>query len=332
MTWSELWPVERWDALDHEHVFNELRDALAERDAIIPAGCLPSAYSRLDPVEGVAPSDQALGRLEQQIADMLTELNPWRWWDRTRGELLTLANLLDDAIGQSDWTVDLTGESSRWAAPVPEVFNDLRDATNALKCLRRLTASAISSRVDSVYELTFGISSWPTDRAAVMALFDGVDDSVDTGLVYDVGLSATIFDSGSDQQWYVDARAVEIVFDTLALEGLTVSRAWLELDTAASGGSTDFSDTFTAQVVSASNEVRGTFDSDDFTLKSIELDPADVNTAGDTVLKVRSARANAADRPVWSPAGPDYSSTYREGFDLGQTLHLVVEVDFEYRA
>lgn len=332
MPWSATWPVERWSPLDHDTVFNELRLALAERDALTPAGHVPDQYARLDTVEGHGPSEQALGRLQLQIAGMLSELNPWRWWDRSRGQLLTLANLLSDTIGRTDWTVDLNAAGAAWSPPAALTFNELRDATNGLKCLRRLTPSAISSRVDSIFEMTYGISNWAASRAAVFALFDGDDDAGDTGLAYDVGLSAMVFDSGAAQQWYGDARAVEIVFDTADLDGLTVSRAWLELNTAASGGSTDFSDTFTAEVVNASHVVRGTFASDDYSLKSLELDPADVNTAGDTVLTLRSARANAADRSAWSPTGPDYTSTYREGFDLSDTLRLVVEVDFEYRA
>jgi hypothetical protein len=332
MGWSSVWPVERWDVPDDEAVFGELRAALEERDDLVPAGYVPAAYDRLDAIEGVPPTGQALGAMQQEIAETLTAANPWRWWDLGRSQLLTLPNLLTDALGQDDWTEDLTAESSRWAAPVPGVFNELHDAINALTCVRRLPASAISSRVDSVYELTFGISAWATDRAAVLGEFDGTDDGVDTGLVYDVGLSATVFDSGSDQQWYIDARAVEITFDTSALEGRTVSAARLELDTAAPGGSTDFSDTFTAQVVASGDQVRGTFDSDDHDLKSIELAAGDIDTAGDTVIVLRSSRANSADRAAWSPAGPDYSSTYREGFDLGTVLRLVVEVDFEYCA
>ena len=333
MPWSAHWPVERWNALEHQTVFNELRAALAERDAVVPAGCVPAVYARHDRVEGQSPSGQGLGRMQEELAAMLSGLNPWRWWDRSRGELLTPAHLLEEALGRATWTVDLSDPASAWAVPQAVIFNELRQATNGLTCLRRLTAAAVSSRVDSVYDLTFGVSSWPASRAAALALFDGLDDGADTGLTYDVGLSATVFDAGVDQQWYLDARAVEIRFDTSALEGLAVARAWLELDTAASPGSTDFSDTFLAEVVSGGGgQVRGTFASDDFTVKSFELDPADLDPAGETVLRIRSARPSAADRAAWAPSGPDYSSTYREGFDLGATLHLVVEVTFDYRA
>ena len=77
---------------------------------------------------------------------------------------------------------------------------------------------------------------------------------------------------------------------------------------------------------------RGSFASDDYSLKSFELDAGDINTSGDTVLTLRSKAASAADRPNWSPSGPDFSSTYREGFVLGTTLQLIVEVELEYHA
>jgi hypothetical protein len=332
MAWSDIWPVERWDVPDDVDVFGDLRAALLERDGLTPAGRIPSAYGRLDTIEGVPPSDQALGRMQYEIDGLLQTLNPWRWWDRARGQLSTRANLLGDAVGRDTWTVDLMQASSRWAAPRPLVFNELRQATNGLTCLRTLPVSAVSSRVDSVYELTFGISDWASDRAAVFALFDGADDGADTGLAYDVGLSAVVFDSGADQQWYVDARQVTVTFDTSALDGLTITGAWLELNTAACEGGADYSDTFTAEVVAPGGAVRGTFASDDTSLKSIALQVGDIDAAGDTVLTLRSQRANAADRAAWTPPGPDYSSTYREAFDLGDTLRLIVEVQFEYHA
>lgn len=338
MGWSGAWPASQWDTPDDEDIFNDLVAALGERDALVPAGFVPEAFSRLDVIRGVPhgtggpTGTQTVANFQWEIAQMLAATGPWRWWDRTRDGLTTLANLLADAIGQGQWSHDLTVSGAAWTPPFPEVFNELHDATSALTTVRRLAASAVSSRTDSVYELTFGITDWAAQRAAVFALFDGVDDGVDTGLTFDVGLSGVVFDSGSDQQWYLDAREMTLTFDTSGLAGCTVERAWIEFTTEACGGSTDFSDTFTAEVANAGGTSRGTFASDDTTLKSFELPAEDVSTVGDTVLTLRSQRANSADRSAWSPSGPDYSSTYREGFDLGDTLRLVVEVAFDYGA
>ncbi len=337
MGWSALWPVSRWSRPDDALVFNDLVAALDERDTLVPAGYVPAPFARLAPIKGVpagasGPTGlQTVANFQYEIARMLDGLNDWRWWDRGRTGLYTLDALLTDTLGQDHWTHDLTAEGARWTPPVPAVFNELRQAVCGLKHLRRLAASAVSSRTDSVYRLTFGIDDWPADRAETFALFDGEDDGVDTGLVFDVGLSAILFDSGSDQEWYVDSREMELRFDTADLAPATVARAWLELTTAACPGGTDFSDTFTAEVTSADGTQRGTFDSDDHSLKSIELPASDVNTAGETVLRLRSTRPETDDRPAWDPPGPDYSSTYREGFDLGETLRLVVEVTFDYR-
>jgi len=320
MGWSVVWPVSRWNTPDDGAVFNDLVAALQERDDLVPAGF-------------VGPTGlQTVANFQYEIPQMLAQANAWRWWDRSRTALVTLANLLADTIGQAAWTYDLTAAGAAWTPPFPLVFNELRAATNGLTTLRRLAASAVSAQVDSVYDVTFGITSWPTQRAAAFAQFDGNDDGVSTGLAYDVGLSASLFDSGSDQQWYLDAQEMTLSFDTSALDGYTVTSAWLEFTTQASAGSTDYSDTFTAEATNAGGAQRGTFASDDYSLKSIELDVADVVTDGDTVLKLCSTRANTADRSIWSPPGPDYTSTYREGFDLGDTLRLVVEVQFDYRA
>lgn len=338
MGWSAAWPAVRWDVPDDETILNEVVAALEERDDLVPAGFVPEAFSRLDVLKGVPAGSggptglQTVANFQYEIAQTLLAPGPWRWWDRTRGEPYTLANLLTDALGQDHWTHDLTQEGTRWTPPFPAVFNEIRDATNHLTCVRRRAKSAVSSRVDSVYDLTFGITDWAAQRAAAFGQFDGQDDGVDTGLVYDVGLSAIVFDSGSEQQWYLDARQVELRFDTADLAGLTIAAAWLELATEAPGGSTDFSDTFTAEVTNAGGTPRGTFASDDYSLKGIELAAADINASGDTVLYLRSQRANTADRPAWAPTGPDYSSTYREGFDLGSVLRLIVEVQFEYAA
>lgn len=338
MGWSNAWPAARWDTPDDEAIFNDLVAALQERDDLVPAGFVPDAFSRLDLIKGVPPGAggptglQAVANFQYEIARMLTAAQPWRWWDQGRAALYTLANLLTDALGQDHWTHDLTAAGAGWTPPFPAVFNELRGAANQLKCLRRLAASAISSQTDSVYNLTFGITDWAAQRAATFALFDGQDDGATSGLVYDVGLSASLFDSGDDQLWYVDAREAEISFDTSALQGFTVAAAWIELTTEPCGGSTDFSDTFTAEVTNAAGTQRGTFASDDYSLKSIELQPSDIDPAGTTIVRVRSTRPSAADRPAWAPSGPDYSSTYREGLDLTSTLRLIVEVQFEYRA
>jgi len=57
-----------------------------------------------------------------------------------------------------------------------------------------------------------------------------------------------------------------------------------------------------------------------------------VCTDDDTLVAVRSARADTADRPLWVPGGPNYSSTYREGLAVAGPVRLIVEVDFEYGA
>jgi len=338
MGWSAVWPVSRWDTPDDEQVFNDLVAALQERDDLVPAGFVPDDFARWNVLKGVPAGSggptglQTVANFQYEIAQMLAQANSWRWWDRGRTGLTTLANLLTDSIGQAAWTHDLTASGAAWTPPFPVIFNELRAATNGLTTLRRLAAGAVSAQTDSVYDVTFGITSWPAQRAAAFAQFDGDDDGVSTGLTYDVGLSASLFDSGSDEQWYLDAREMTLSFDTSALDGYTVAAAWLEFTTQACAGGTDYSDTFTAEVANAVGTQRGTFASDDYSLKSVELDASDVVTDGDTILKLRSTRANTADRSAWSPPGPDYTSTYREGFDLGDTLRLIVEVQFDYRA
>jgi hypothetical protein len=166
----------------------------------------------------------------------------------------------------------------------------------------------------------------------VFGQFDGVDDGAGTGIVCQVGLTGLVLDSGADQQWFVDSRRMALAFDTSSLSGRTVSRAWLEFTTQASPGTTDFGGTFTAEVTNAAGVQRGTFASDAYGLHSVELAAGDVSTSGATVVLIRSTRADTADRPGWSPSGPNYQSTYREGFHLGDTLRLVVEVEFAYGA
>jgi len=85
-------------------------------------------------------------------------------------------------------------------------------------------------------------------------------------------------------------------------------------------------------VVNAADDVRATFASDSYGYRSVSLPGSDVNTSGDSVFRIRSQKPNTDDRPAWSPPGPNYQSTYREGFHLGDTLRLIVEVDFDYGA
>ena len=89
---------------------------------------------------------------------------------------------------------------------------------------------------------------------------------------------------------------------------------------------------WTAEAAASGGAVRGTFASNDYSQRSFALEAEDVNTAGLTTFTLRSTAADTADRSAWSPAGPDYSSTYREGFVIGSTVRLVVAVEFDYHA
>jgi len=337
MGWSAAWPVARWSVPDNVDVFNNLVAALGEREVLVPSGYLSGQYDRFDPIRGQPTSGGPTGlktvsSLQKAIEQALGLSNDWRWWDRSRTQLYTLANLLSDAFGSTQWTYDLTSPPNTWVPPWPEVFNELRLAINEMDTLRRLPSTATVEQVDSVFRLTFGITNWPQDRADTLALFDGVDDGAGTGLLCQVGLTAVLFDSGADQQWFIDNRLMEITFDTSDLDGYTVSQAWLQFDTQASPGSTDYSGTFTAEVVNAADDVRATFASDSYGYRSVVLPGSDINTSGDSVFRCRSQKPNTDDRPAWSPPGPNYQSTYREGFHLGDTLRLIVEVDFDYGA
>lgn len=335
MGWSNAWPVGRWDVPDEADVFNDLVAAQDEREALIPAGETPSPFARHALIAGAASSataGQAVVGFQQQIAGTIQNGVVWRWWDRSRGGPLTLENLLADTIGRTAWTHDLQAAGASLTPPFPVILNELYAATNGLTTVRRAATLSQSARSDSLYHLTFGINDWPTDRAAAFAELDGEDDGVSTGLVFDVGLAATLSDSGSDQQWTIEAREASLAFDTAALSGLTIAAAWLELTTAAPPGSTDFSDTFTVVVANAEGTSRGTFASDDHSLHTVALTPSDIDTAGQTELILRSTRAPSDDRPAWAATAPDYSSTYREGVDLGDTLRLIVEVQFDYHA
>jgi len=53
-------------------------------------------------------------------------------------------------------------------------------------------------------------------------------------------------------------------------------------------------------------------------------------TDDDTVFVIRSTRGDSEDRSNWSPSGPNYTSTYREGLAVTGPIRLIVEVNFEY--
>jgi len=236
MGWSTAWPVARWSVPDDVDVCNNLVSALAEREALVPSGYLSGQYDRFDPIRGQPTSGGPTGlktvsSLQEAIAQALGLTNDWRWWDNSRTQLYTLADLLDDALGSTQWTYDLTSPPNTWVPPWPEVFNELRLVTSQMTTLRRLASTATVEQVDSVFRLTFGITNWPQDRADTFALFDGVDDGAGTGLLCQVGLTAVLFDSGSDQEWFIDNRLMEITFYTADLDGCTVSQAWLQFDT-----------------------------------------------------------------------------------------------------
>jgi hypothetical protein len=181
-----------------------------------------------------------------------------------------------------------------------------------------------------VYQLTFGITSWPQDRADAFALFDGVDDEQAVDLEFDVGMGAEVFDGGSTVQWMLESRRFRTVFATAALAGCAIRRAWLDFSTAAPSGTADFFDTLTAEVVDGAETVLGTFASTDGGAKRFEVPALSIHTDGDSEFVIRSTRADSADRTAWTPAGPDYSSTYREGLAVAGPIRLIVEIDFEY--
>lgn len=337
MGWSAAWPVARWSVPDDVDVFNNLVAALGEREALVPSGYLSGQYDRFDPVRGQPTSGGPTGlktvsSLQKAIDQALGLTNDWRWWDRSRTQLYTLTDLLDDAFGSTQWTYDLTSPPNTWVPPWPEVFNELRLATNQMNTLRRLFSTAEVERVDSIFWWKTGAINWPQDRADAFALFDGNDNGGGTRIYCQVGLTGILLDSGADQQWFIDSRQMVLTFDTADLGGYTVSQAWLQFDTQASPGTTDYSGTFTAEVVNDSDDVRATFASDSYGYRSVVLPGSDINTSGDSVFRVRSQKPNTDDRPAWSPPGPNYQSTYREGFHLGDTLRLIVEVDFDYGA
>ncbi len=339
MPWNERWPPSPRDPLDVV-LLSELRAALLERDALVPALGVPPASARWDPLHGTPaggdPPLRTLANYQDEIRRMLGLVWPLRWWDAGRETLYDLASLCQDAFGAGGWTWDLAAEAPGggpahlWSPAAAVVFAELYHAVNRLDRLRVLPQASATVRTDSVYRLTFGVSDWPTDRAATFALFDGADDGVSTGLGFDAGLGAEVFDDGFSQQWVVEARRFEMVFATAALAGAEIAAAWLDFNTEAPGGAADYADTFPAEVADTAGSPLATFDSDSYGSKHIAVPAGAVNPNGDTVLVVRSGRPEADDRPAWSPAGPNYTSTYREGLAVAGPVRLMVEVAFGY--
>ena len=342
MPWTpERWPPEPCDALDTEGIINEVRAALAERDGLVQAGYVPEVFSRWDPLRGTPTGKDSVpwptvANFQFEIHRMLDLVWPLRWWDPNRDTLYTLANLCQDAFGADGWSYDLTAEDGQgnpanpWTPPYAAIFRELYETVNRLDRVRILPTASESERRDSVYRLTFGISNWPEERAATFALFDGDDDGQTVNLSYDVGMGGEVFDAGASEQWFLESRRFRMTFATGALAGYTVQEAWLDFTTEAPPGSADFSDTFTAEVADGEGTPLGSFDSADYGPKRI-LVPADsIHTGADTSLVIRSTRDDTSDRPAWSPGGPDYTSTYREGLAVTGPVRLIVEVDFEY--
>ena len=335
MPWGDQWPAVRGDALSAEHVFNELRAALLERDGLVPAGQVPPAFARFSPIRGTPkggqPPHRTVANFQHEVQEMLALVWPLRWWDPTREALYTLQTLCQDAFGRDGWTCDLTTDPPpAWPPAAATVFDELYQAVNRLDRLRILPTVSESARHDSVYRLTAGITDWPEDRADTFSLFDGADDGVQTGLEYDVGMGGEVYDDGFSQQWILESRRFAMAFATGALSGFTIAGARLDFATAAPGGEADYSDTFTAEVVDHRGEAVESFASDDFGPKRIALPPEAINTAGDSLFTIRSARLDTDDRPAWDVPGPNYTSTYREGLAVVGPVRLIVEVAFEY--
>jgi hypothetical protein len=342
MPWtSSRWPPERGYPLDTDTVINAVREALEERDHLVPALFVPATFSRWDPLLGTPKGRDlqpfmTIANFQYEIRKMLDLAWPLRWWDPNREDLYTLAHLCQDAFGRDGWTYDLTAEdpegepANRWTPAYAVLFDELYRAINRLDRVRILPTTSESFHRDSVQRLTFGIGDWADERAATFALFDGVDDGARASLSYDVGMGGEVLDDDSSQWWFLDSREFRLTFGTGELAGYTVRRAWLDFATAAPEGSADFSDTFTAEVVDGDGTPLGSFGSDDYGPKRVEVPAASVRTDGDTALVIRSARPDTEDRPAWTPEGPNYTSTYREGLAVAAPIRLIVEVDFEY--
>jgi len=344
MPWTaERWPPEAGDAFDTDGVMNEVRAALQERDGLVQAGWVPGAFSRWDPIRGTPAGGGGGGpyltvaNFQYEIQEMLALAWPRRWWDPGREATYTLTNLCQDAFGEDGWTYDLTetgpqGQPANpWVPAVAVLFGELHGAINRLDRVRILPTASESVTRDSVFRLSWGINDWPAERGATFALFDGDDDGASVSLPYDVGMGGDVQDDGDTEYWNLESRELRLTFGTASFQGYAIRRALLEFTTEAPAGSPDFEDTFAAEVVDAAGTPLGTFDSDSYGAKEIVVPAASVNPTGDTVLTIRSAGADAADRPAWAPGGPDYTSTYREGVSIAGPVRLIVEVDFEYR-
>jgi hypothetical protein len=344
MPWTaNRWPPEKADAIDTDVVLNEVRAALQERNRLVPAGYVPEEFHRWDPLRGTPKGGSptpwpTAANFQYEVQQMLLLAWPLRWWDPNREQLYALPDLCEDAFGKNGWTYDLTAADEQghplnaWAPAAASVFAELYHAINALKRLRMLPTVSESVRRDSVYRLTFGIGNWPQERADTFALFDGEDDGQTVGLAYDAGMGGEVFDDGSSQQWALESREFHMTFATAAFEGCDIARAWLDFATAAPDGSADFSDTFTAEVVDGAGTSLGTFGSGDYGAKRVEVPAPSILTDRDTVFAIRSTRPDPLDRSAWSPAGPNYTSTYREGLAVAGPIRLIVEVNFEYHA
>jgi len=341
MPWTaDRWPPAKADAIDTDKIINELRAALAERDSLVPAGWVPAEFSRWDPLRGTptsgSPPWPTVANFQYEIQEMLLLAWTLQWWDLDRDDLYVFADLCQDAFGKDGWTHDLTATDeqgapvNRWTPATADIFGELYHAINRLRHLRVLPAISVSARRDSVYNLTFGISSWPDDRAATLALFDGEDDGQTANLAFHVGLGGEVFDDGSTQQWVLESREFRITFATGALAGCEITRAWLDFATEAPAGSADFSDTFTAEAAVDGGETLGNFSSDSYGPQRFEVAAESIRTDADTVFVIRSTRGDGEDRSNWSPSGPNYTSTYREGLAVTGPIRLIVEVNFEY--
>jgi len=342
MPWtSDRWPPAKADAIDTDTIMNELRAALVERDSLVPAGYVPAEFSRWDPLRGTpaggdSPPWPTVANFQYEIQEMLLLAWPLQWWDPGRNTLYVFENLCQDAFARNTWTYDLTATDeqgapiNRWTPAAAGLFGELYHAINQLHHLQVAPAISESTRRDSVYNLTFGISSWPDDRAATLALFDGEDDGQTVNLAFLVGLGGEVFDDGSTQQWVLESREFRITFATGALAGYEVTGAWLDFSTEAPEGSADFSDTFTAEAAVDGGATLGAFQSGDYGPKRFEVPAGSVRTDADTVFVIRSARGDYEDRSAWDPSGPNYTSTYREGLAVTGPIRLIVEVNFEY--
>lgn len=339
MGWSGIWPASRYDAARSD-LGEELRLALAERTAIVPTGTglSPSSFARYDPLRATS-GGWAIGNLAELQLELAGTLaassSAWRWWDSVAGAVYDLPGLLLDSIGRSSWSRDLTsGAGGGWAAAEALIFNELRDAVSHLRLVRRISYASLSSRTASLYWLTWGGPDFATERADAFSQMQGQDDGVSTGLTFEVGLAGTVYDSYFDRQWYIESKETELRFDTSALAGASVSGAWLEISVAPAPGATDFADDFPIQVCTCGGAVRGSFNSAAIGVQQIALTAADIDAAGggEAVLVLRSGRPGSADRPAWAATGADWSSNYREGVMIGDTVRLVVEVNFEYQS